>query len=299
MSDSSTLWSMNSFSPITTITSESELESYHNSVLSMERPKVAMDLEGEFNLHCYGEHLCLVQIFDGTQIVMIDPMAFKDWKPLQRFFEDPKIEKVVYDRSSDAALLYNKYQISYNNTLDLRVAVALLEHPKQGLSSVLEATLGIVGENKKKFQRYNWMTRPIQTDALRYAAEDVIYLFQLEDELFRQLEKRKLLDEFYKENQRLCDAPIRDNRKNRHKKAKGFRHLNKRQQERFSKLFYERDRIAQLVNLPPDRVFKNQKLMDWCKRDVYSKEAASKSISARVSQKDRDSFVEILTSKQR
>ena len=27
---------------------------------------IAMDFEGEFNLHIYGEHLCLVQIFDGA-----------------------------------------------------------------------------------------------------------------------------------------------------------------------------------------------------------------------------------------
>lgn len=37
--------------------------------------QVAMDFEGEFNLHCYGEHLCLIQIFDGQNFYLIDPLS--------------------------------------------------------------------------------------------------------------------------------------------------------------------------------------------------------------------------------
>ncbi|MGE4464410.1 MAG: 3'-5' exonuclease, partial [Sphaerochaeta sp.] len=34
---------------------------------------VAMDFEGEFNLHIYGEHLCLIQLFDGSAYYLVDP----------------------------------------------------------------------------------------------------------------------------------------------------------------------------------------------------------------------------------
>ena len=36
---------------------------------------IAVDLEGEFNLHIYGEHLCLIQIFDGKDFYIIDPRS--------------------------------------------------------------------------------------------------------------------------------------------------------------------------------------------------------------------------------
>ncbi len=282
---------------MTIIQDNQALKAYHTELLSQQNPRVAMDIEGEFNLHCYGEHLCLVQIFDGTKTVIIDPLALQDWEPLKAFFADTRIEKVVYDRSSDASLLYNKYGMTYANTTDLRIAVALLEAPKQGLSAVLEQFLGVVGENKKKFQRYNWITRPIRSDALRYAAEDVVHLFRLEKVLIAELAKQRLTEEFKKENTRIQNLPIKDNSKNRHKKAKGYRSLNKRQQERFATLFAERDKVAKLVNLPPDRVFKNGELLDWCKRDIYSKEGARKRISSRVSAQDTARFVEVLTTK--
>ena len=38
---------------------------------------IAVDFEGEFNLHIYGEHLCLIQIFDGSVYYIIDPRSRK------------------------------------------------------------------------------------------------------------------------------------------------------------------------------------------------------------------------------
>ena len=37
--------------------------------------QIAMDFEGEFNLHCYGEHLCLIQIFDGSDFYLVDTIC--------------------------------------------------------------------------------------------------------------------------------------------------------------------------------------------------------------------------------
>jgi ribonuclease D len=30
---------------------------------------IAMDFEGEINLHIYGEHLCLIQVFDSIPFI--------------------------------------------------------------------------------------------------------------------------------------------------------------------------------------------------------------------------------------
>ena len=37
--------------------------------------RIAVDFEGEFNLHIYGEHLCLIQVYDGKSYYIIDPRA--------------------------------------------------------------------------------------------------------------------------------------------------------------------------------------------------------------------------------
>jgi ribonuclease D len=47
------------------------LDNWENSGVA----SIAVDFEGEFNLHIYGEHLCLVQIYDGKDFYLIDPFS--------------------------------------------------------------------------------------------------------------------------------------------------------------------------------------------------------------------------------
>ena len=54
---------------------------------------IAVDFEGEFNLHIYGEHLCLVQIFDGKDFYLIDPFCVSA-EELKLLFENPELEKI-------------------------------------------------------------------------------------------------------------------------------------------------------------------------------------------------------------
>jgi ribonuclease D len=39
------------------------------------KERIAVDFEGEFNLHVYGEHLCLIQVYDGDVFYIIDPRS--------------------------------------------------------------------------------------------------------------------------------------------------------------------------------------------------------------------------------
>ena len=89
----------------------------------------------------------------------------------------------MYDASSNSSLLKNTYNIDIKSVLDLRPAVELLNFDKQDLHSVIAIELGITLTKKLKFQRYNWMKRPIDKEAIDYAINDVIYLFRLKDAL--------------------------------------------------------------------------------------------------------------------
>ena len=48
--------------------------------------RIAVDFECEFNLHIYGEHLCLIQIFDGLSYYLIDPRSEGVTKKCLSFF---------------------------------------------------------------------------------------------------------------------------------------------------------------------------------------------------------------------
>ncbi len=80
---------------------------------------IAMDFEGEFNLHCYGEKLCLIQIFDGERFYIIDPFPISR-EELKRTLESRAI-KLFYDASSDRMLIYKQYGIKITSILDLKI----------------------------------------------------------------------------------------------------------------------------------------------------------------------------------
>ena len=114
-----------------------EIYAYLDALDKHGRKMIAVDVEAELNLHCYGEHLCLIQIFDLENELIIDPLQFRSSEGIKRFFENPDVIKIMYDSSSDAALLDTAYGIKLRSVLDLRPAVALLKYPKQSLAHVL------------------------------------------------------------------------------------------------------------------------------------------------------------------
>lgn len=241
------------------LTTDNQLIEYLRSLKERQVQIVAVDLEGEYNLHHYGEHLCLVQVYDGEQSILIDPQTVQI-SLIKDFFENPDYQKIFYDCTGDRTLLFRKYNINVNSIVDLLPAVELLEFEKKGLSKVLTAVLGLEEKNKKKFQRYNWMRRPIQEDALVYAIEDVKFLFDLKDKLMKSLQEKNLVEDYNRINQEVQTRPISLDflpglfKKNRFKK------MSQESQDLFKELFTVRDGYAEKMNLPPNSVVSNENL---------------------------------------
>ena len=260
-----------------------EIQRYLDALDERGRKVIAVDVEAEFNLHCYGEHLCLVQIFDLKNEVVIDPLRLKNGEGLRRFFEKRDLLKIMYDSLSDAALLEKAYGIRLYSVLDLRPAVALLDYPKQSLAHVLDEELGIAPLNKKKFQQYNWMRRPISKAAIEYAMGDVTHLFRLKEALFDKLKNKGLLDAYLLQNLMLQDGQNgKKNRQEKYEKAKGYNRLDKSRQEMFKEIFLVRDEFAKKLNKPPDYVFSNTRLLDLCKNRIQDPAFVRQSINPRI-----------------
>ena len=99
-----------------------ELQSYLKKFDDKEHHVIALDIEAESNLHVYGEKLCLVQIFDGINSLIIDPFRI-DNDNLKLLFENTNILKVMYDASSDLSLLKNTDNIEIKSILDLKALI--------------------------------------------------------------------------------------------------------------------------------------------------------------------------------
>lgn len=226
--------------------------------------EVAVDFEGDYNLHCYGMRLCLVQLFDGRRCYLVDTITVRRLDPLWEFFKGP-IQKVMFAPSSDLTLLDHLGGFHMSNLYDLQSAAKLLGMEQLALSKVLEQTLEIKLPRGKKNQRANWTARPLRASLLEYAAHDVLHLLDLKAALHGRIVRTKKAAALEQENRKLERTRYRP-KKNPHLGIRGARGLNHQQRVILKHLYAARDRAAQDLDWGPNRLLRNDVLIRLAKK---------------------------------
>lgn len=268
---------MKKFTSYTWVSSDEALDKLLDNWEKRAVTSIAVDFEGEFNLHIYGEHLCLVQIFDEKEFYLIDPFSVSA-DSLKRLFENPKLEKLWFACSSDANLLWKKYAIRLTNVYDLAIEQEIL-----GLSgnlADLEVLFGLnnpESTNKKKNQKSNWLLRPLPEEQIEYALSDVAYLFEIKKELNRMsVELRKTKDV-------ACAMKDVINIKTEYApgytKLPGYKRMKKEQKIKAKHLFLAREKLAQDLNKPPFQILDKRIVTDLSMKSVITEEMLCKVVN--------------------
>ncbi len=223
----------------------------------------AIDFEGEFNLHIYGEHLCLIQVFDGMSYYLIDPFKV-DMKKVLPFLADPDIEKVMFDSSSDASLIYKSYGVEMKGIYDVALSASIV-----GFTGNLHALFEFCGievetvVNKKKNQMANWLIRPLKEQLISYALSDVEHLFEIQKKL------KSLIQEEGKEKEekqiQKQGTKVKTSYKPGWTKLPGYKRLGKSEKIYLRHFFLARDTLAKERNLPAYRILDKKVLVTLAK----------------------------------
>jgi ribonuclease D len=246
------------------IENSAELKSYLKKFNDKELHVIALDIEAESNLHAYGEKLCLAQIFDGINRIIIDPFKI-DTDSLKLLFENTNILKVMYDAGSDLSLLKNTAGIEIKSILDLRPATELLNYEKKDLHSVIAFELGIFLEKKRKYQQYNWINRPVSEQAIDYALHDVLHLLELKDIILAKLYAKKLLEPFLLKNLQIQNKDYTRDPEDKYRKISGYSRLQSDKKPVFRRVFDIREKYAKQFNMPPHNVIHKADLINIVK----------------------------------
>lgn len=223
---------------------------------------VALDFEGEFNLHIYGEHLCLIQIFDGVSYFLVDPFLVSP-DGLKALLEDVKLEKVMFDCASDAALVRKQYGITLKAVYDLRIAAKLLGF-EGNLTKLIERCLSIpASTGKKGNQTANWLKRPLRKNLIDYALSDVEHLFAVRSVLEKELLQADLVGK-NSELQKTAALPKGPDKPG-WEKLPGFKYLSKEQKVYLKWFFEARDMLAEKLNKPAFQVLDKRALVAMAK----------------------------------
>jgi ribonuclease D len=158
---------------------------------AMTAGRIALDTEfmGEGR---YRTLLCLIQLAapDATtteRIELIDPLAQDlDGAPLARVLADPAVQIVVHAGRQDVALVRRRFATDVQNVFDTQVAAGFAGLGAQcSYDTLLAEILGVRVAKSASFTR--WDTRPLSSEQLAYAREDVVHLLELAAELERRL----------------------------------------------------------------------------------------------------------------
>jgi ribonuclease D len=239
--------------------------------------RLAIDVEGENNLHRYGIHVALIQLFDGERGFIVDPLALPGPRGLKPLLEQAPWELVWFDAGNDLLAFQHALGIKPSPILDLAVAARLL-----GRTGGLHAFTGQAGsaKAKDKFQRANWLRRPLSPALLEYAISDVLHLHELADSLLSELERRNLLEAFRAKNLETQNAERSWDPFANYTRIPGFGRMSRPDRQFARVLWHARELYGKAHDLPPGNVASKQDMRAVVDQGLRTAEQIAKFLNA-------------------
>ncbi|WKX25304.1 ribonuclease D [Tatumella ptyseos] len=153
----------------------------------------AIALDTEFvRTRTYYPLLGLIQLYDGRQVSLIDPLQISDWQPFIEVLTDEKVIKYLHAGGEDLEVFLNRFDVVPTPMLDTQIMAAFLGNPSSwGFAAMVAQFTGI--QLDKSESRTDWLARPLTEKQCQYAAADVEYLLPIAEKLHQQaLDKGQL-----------------------------------------------------------------------------------------------------------
>lgn len=147
--------------------------------------------------------LGLIQLYDGHQLVLVDPLKIDDFSSLIALLTDPQVVKVLHSCSEDLETFWQALNIIPTPIFDSQFAASIVGMGTSlGYAKLVEMMLNVVVD--KGESRTDWLARPLSLEQCAYAANDVLYLMQLYPTLKAEVEAQDKLSWVFEEIQALA-----------------------------------------------------------------------------------------------
>lgn len=177
------------------ITDDSELVEFCDKIQNASY--LALDTEF-IRTQTYYPHLALLQVYDGENLALIDPLTITNWQALIAILNDHQIEKFLHACSEDIEVFAYHFGFIPTNIWDSQILAAFLDNSlSSGYATLVDKYLKI--KLDKSETRTNWLQRPLTDKQCQYAANDVFYLYPLMKRLKAMLAEQGWLTAAYDE----------------------------------------------------------------------------------------------------
>lgn len=217
----------------------------------------------------YNAKLCLVQLGIGEHQYCIDVLGIEDLEVLITLFAAPKVLKLFHAARQDLEVILQTLNVLPKPIFDTQLAAAFCGADMQiGYGALVQEVTGV--ELPKSQSRTDWTRRPLSSEQIKYAGEDVAYLETLYRHALAQLESQgktawyeQELETYYDESLYIIDP------EQAFKRLSGGM-LKIKQQHLLKALANWREATAQVRDIPRTWVVRDDKLYDLVQSSVKS-----------------------------
>ncbi len=226
-----------------------------------QEPWITIDTEFMRERTYYPE-LCVVQLAGQQEVAVVDAQASgMDLAPLGALLADPAVLKVFHAARQDVEICLELFGAVPTPLFDTQVAAMVAGFGDQvGYDALVQALTG--GHIDKAHRFSDWSVRPLSASQLSYAAADVTHLRQVYERLRARLERDGRLD-WVAEEMAILEQPATyradpDTMWERLRPRTG----NRRMLGLIRAIAAWREREAQRVNIPRQRLVKDESLLE-------------------------------------
>ncbi len=244
------------------INQQSELD----KVLTLMNQSSIYGLDTEFiKVDTFWPKLGVFQININGQIFLLDGATLELSAFWTKIFQAD--QNVFHACGEDIDLIYHysdRHQM--NNVFDTQVAMSFLGHGLQvSYQNALKQMLNI--EIDKDQTRSDWLARPLSSEQMNYAANDVLYIMQLADKLKHELKTKNLYEHVVEDCQHLTLEIATDTPKEKlYLDVGNYRHSRK-QLMQLQQLSVWREEMVKAVNQPRSFLLKNSTMIDLVEKN--------------------------------
>lgn len=210
----------------------------------------------------YWPELCVVQLAGADEVAIVDAEApGLDLAPLGALLADETVTKVFHAARQDIEIFFLKFGDVPRPLFDTQIAAMVAGFGEQvGYDALVAALAG--GQIDKAHRFSDWSARPLSPAQITYAAADVTYLRRVYEKLRAELEREGRLGWVAEEMAVLADpATYRADPEAMWQRLRP-RSSNRRFLGVLRAIAAWREREAQRINIPRQRLLKDESLLE-------------------------------------
>lgn len=213
----------------------------------------------------YRPALGLLQFATNERSVAVDPLAVDDLTSWWEIMADDSTSVIVHGGQAEVRFCLHELGRPPSRLFDIQIAEGFRgrSYPLS-YSAIVQRVLSKRVDGSQT--RTDWLRRPLSSDQLRYALEDVDHVIEIWATQSKWLESHDRLSWAVAEMQRMVDDIVTDDASPPWKKLSGIHKLSRRELAIVRQLAEWREHEAASRNRPVRRILRDDLLIDLARR---------------------------------